>query len=197
MDNQWRMRWNWKMLVGGIRGGVRFWVEVEIFVLLGCGSVLLGYWCLVSCSIRHQSPSGALPHLRRMVSSILPLWNPKNVFFYGIWSSQMTGTKITFFLIVTLYSLVGVSDVPHPEPGTVSGGISKVFLSIYTKLQGVTYQWQLNSIRTMFVLQTAAAGLWYWYACWRPAWRTGHQSASSTHLLPAQSYAWHIGARPL
>ena len=75
--------------------------------------------------------------------------------------------------------------------------ISKVFVPIYMKLQVVIYQWQLHSIRTMFVLQTAAAGLWYWYACWRPAWRTGHQSASSTHLLPAQSHARHIGARPL
>ena len=52
----------------------------------------------------------------------------------------MTGIKITVFSIVTLYSLVGVSEVPHLDPGTVSGGISKVFVSICTKLRGVTYQ---------------------------------------------------------
>jgi hypothetical protein len=52
----------------------------------------------------------------------------------------MTGIKITIILIVTLYSLVGVSEVPHPDSETVSGGISKVFVPIYMKLQGFTYQ---------------------------------------------------------
>jgi hypothetical protein len=69
------------MLVGGIRGGVRFCIGVEVFVLLGCGSVLLGDWCLVSCSVRHQSPSGALLYPRSMGTSIALLRKPKNMFF--------------------------------------------------------------------------------------------------------------------
>jgi len=66
------------MLVGGIRGGARFCVGVEVFVRW---DVEVRYWVIDALCL---AMSGIIPpvvHPRRIGTSIAPLRKPKNMLF--------------------------------------------------------------------------------------------------------------------